>query len=148
MTRIALLSLDLSSSGERWGTDFLCKFGVIPQDGYTDVSRHGVQKSEAKKIISSYVPYDYAYTAGIPDDIHVDRGSLPDEIKAVLSDFGNHHAVLQFEHKTLTADEAALCKAAGGERPSALGRLRQAAGEVKKPRKDKTTKPKKSAQEH
>lgn len=30
---LALLELDLSSSGEHWNTDFLTKHGVIPQSG-------------------------------------------------------------------------------------------------------------------
>ena len=95
---IALLDLDLSSSGEHWGTSFLCKYGVIAQDGVERVSNNdAVLKSEIREIVSIYLPYDYCYTASIPGDIHVNRAKLPEKIKAVLADFRNHRAVLQFE---------------------------------------------------
>jgi hypothetical protein len=98
---LALLRLDLSSSGEHLATDFLCRYGVISQD-LANVSRTNnnddVLLSEAKEIVATYLPYDYCYTAVIPDDIHVGKTGLPEEIKAVLKDFRNCHAVLQFEH--------------------------------------------------
>jgi hypothetical protein len=95
---VALLDLDLSSSGEHWGTSFLCKYGVIAQDGIVRVSNNdAVLKSEIAEVVSTYLPYDYCYTASIPDDIHIDKSRLPEEIKAALKDFRNHRAVLQFE---------------------------------------------------
>lgn len=95
---IALLTLDLSSSGEHWGTDYLCKYGVISQDGNSPISNNDrVLASEVKEINDAYLPYDYAYTATIPDDIHVDFDSLHYQIKDILTDFHNHHAELLYE---------------------------------------------------
>ena len=95
---VALLELDLSSSGEHWGTSFLCKYGVIAQDGIEKVSNNdAVLKAEIAEVVSTYLPYDYCYTASIPGDIHVSKSRLPDEIKAVLEGFRDHWAVLQFE---------------------------------------------------
>ncbi len=79
---IALLELDLSSSGEHWGTTFLCKHGVIPQSVTADADNElRRQSKEIGKLIGSY---DYGYTAEIPDDIHVDANRLPDELRIVL----------------------------------------------------------------
>jgi len=78
---LALLTLDLTSSGEYWDTQFLCKYGVLPQrDGK-------LPESIAKPFVESFIPYDYCYTAEIPDDIHVNHDELPDGIKEVLSTF-------------------------------------------------------------
>ena len=99
---LALLELDLSSSGEHWGTSYLCKYGVIAQDGIEKVSNNdSVLKAEIKEINAAYLPYDYGYTAMIPGDIHVDNFRLPETIKSVLNDFRNHRAELQFEDELL-----------------------------------------------
>jgi hypothetical protein len=89
---VALLELDLSSSGEHWDTEFLCKYGVIPQDGDGNTTIFII-----KELDKSFIPYDYGYTATIPDDIHVERSRLPQEIKDILSDFRNHTVELLFE---------------------------------------------------
>lgn len=135
---IALLQLDLSSSGEHWGTDFLCKYGVISQDAIHSGSNNGrALASETRKIIAAYVPYDYLYTAKIQDDIHVNMGRLPEDLKRVLEEFRNHHAALRFEHETLAADEAALDGGSPDNRSSVLGHIREAAKAPKEPPKDK-----------
>ncbi|GHU79349.1 hypothetical protein FACS1894191_1940 [Clostridia bacterium] len=104
-TCLALLELDLSSSGEHWGTSYLCKYGVVSQDGADNGS---FLKSETEEINAAYLPYDYGYTATIPGDIHVDRASLPDGIKSVLSDFQNHRAA---PRDTLTEKYSCLAAA-------------------------------------
>lgn len=108
---IALFTLDLSSSGEHWGTDFLCKYGVISQDGNSAVSNNGsVSESEIKEIKSAYIPYDYCYTATIPCDIHVGEMREQYAIESVLEDFRNHRADLMFESEELQGmtDKTAL----------------------------------------
>lgn len=81
---IALLGLDLDSSGEHCSTDFLCEHGVISQNDCSN------QSDEVKATIKNYLPYDYCYAAIIPNDIHVDMGKVPSDIKEVLSTFRNH----------------------------------------------------------
>jgi len=94
---LALLDLDLSSSGEHWGTSFLCEFGVVPQ-GVGDNERAG-------KIMGDRIgSYDYCYTATIPNDIHVEEMRLPADLKSILKDFRNHKEV--FDHEI--ADEEAI----------------------------------------
>jgi len=110
-TCLALLELDLSSSGEHWGTSYLCKYGVISQDG---AANNSVLKSEIKEINAAYIPYDYGYTATIPGDIHVDRASLPDGIKSILDDFKNHRAALQSEDKQLQGEYYGIWAVRGG----------------------------------
>ena len=38
----------------------------------------------------TYGTCDYGYTATLTDDIHVDKERLPDTLKEILADFGNH----------------------------------------------------------
>ena len=81
---IALLELDLSSSGEHWGTDYLTKYGCINprEEEMPDAVRQFLKET--------YGTYDYGYTATLTDDIHVDKEHLPDALKEILADFGNH----------------------------------------------------------
>ena len=91
---VALLELDLSSSGEHWGTSCLCNQGVVSQN---NTGKDPV----ADKVFREIGAYDYCYTAVIPDDIHVDKSRLPDELKAVLNDFRSYKAVLRSEQRRL-----------------------------------------------
>ena len=91
---IVLLELDLSSSGEHWGTSFLCRSGVISQsEAY---SNHD-DASEMRKAIKPYGEYDYCYTASIPRDLHISNSQLPKGLADILSDFRNHRAILENE---------------------------------------------------
>lgn len=87
---IVLLTLDLSSSGEHWGTDFLCEYGIIPQTGAPDDL-----EELSQSVGGEYIPYEYAYTAAIPCDIHVRTDALSRELKDILSDFRSHLIDLQ-----------------------------------------------------
>ena len=116
---LALLDLDLSSSGEHWGTAFLCKFSVVKQGGKQDAAI-------TKAVSADFVPYDYGYIASIPGDIHVDRARLPEAIKSVLSDYRNHSVELidgKLKLKPL----------------STLDQIRDARKAPKEPRKENTT---------
>ena len=83
---LALLDIDLSSSGEHWGTTFFCKYGVISQ---ADFDKYPA----AREIVKQIGVYDYCYTATIPGDIHVDNGRLPDKLKEILNELGTHEHV-------------------------------------------------------
>jgi hypothetical protein len=95
---LALLDIDLSSSGEHWGITFLVWSGVISQsEAY---SKDGGQAAaEIKNAIAPYGVYSYAYTAEIPDDIHVSTESTPTALLDILNDFRNHRALLTNEVK-------------------------------------------------
>ena len=95
---LALLDLDLSSSGEHWGTAFLVGSGVISQsEAYSKDG--GEAAAEMKKAIAPYGSYDYCYTAEIPDDIHVSTDRMPEALLDVLKDFHNHRALLTNERQ-------------------------------------------------
>ena len=81
---IALLELDLSSSGEHWGRDYLTKYGCINprEEEMPDAVRQFLKET--------YGAYDYGYTATLKDDIHVDKERLPNTLKEILADFRNH----------------------------------------------------------
>lgn len=85
---IALLGIDLLSSGEHCQTEFLCKYGVVSQ-GNSDLP-----KALSGEITARYLPYDYCYTADIPGDIHISKHNLPEGIKEVLQTFQDHTAEL------------------------------------------------------
>ncbi|MDR1537882.1 MAG: hypothetical protein LBU32_07775 [Clostridiales bacterium] len=97
---LALLELDLSSSGEHWGTDYLCKYGLISQDGAsTDYTPRvpDIRKLVTEKMNAAFVPYEYGCTARLPGDIHVRKSALPEAIRDVLNDFHNHSVSLLCE---------------------------------------------------
>lgn len=85
---IALLGIDLLSSGEHCQTEFLCKYGVVSQ------GNSSLPKALSGEITARYLPYDYCYTADITGDIHVSKHRLPEGIKEVLQSFQDHTAEL------------------------------------------------------
>jgi hypothetical protein len=112
---LALLELDLSSSGEHWGTTLLTRYGLVRQENF------GVGDAERRDYLKSFIPYDYGYTANLPDDIHIDPDSLPQELKAVLGDFKNHQVAFGSNQKWVKH-----------EKPSALDKLAAAKDSVSK----------------
>ncbi|WP_300566918.1 hypothetical protein [uncultured Acetatifactor sp.] len=81
---ITLLELDLSSSGEHCGTDYLTKYGCV------SLREEGLPEAVRQFLMDTYGTYEYGYTATIRDDIHVDRDGLPEAVKEVLADFRSH----------------------------------------------------------
>ena len=78
---LVLLALDLTSSGEHWGTEFLTSAGVITQ---------GDRNNPASKEVSEmFVPYTYWYTPSIEGDIHADFEAMPPVVKELI---GPYHA--------------------------------------------------------
>ena len=84
---LALLGIDLMSSGEHCSTDFLTQYGVVSQGHVED---KGIQTFMKEK----YGAYHYGYTLDIAGDIHVRPGDLPQEIREILSTFEAHAAEL------------------------------------------------------
>lgn len=78
---LVLLTLDLTSSGEHWGTEFLTSAGVITQ---------GDRNNPASKEVSEmFVPYTYWYTPSIEGDIHADFEAMPHVVEELI---GHYHA--------------------------------------------------------
>jgi hypothetical protein len=76
---VGLVTLDLESAGEHYGSCLLTKFGVI-QTGTKDNSR------EAETYFNEqFRPYDYWYTVEIDNDIHVDFNKMPPEVVKLLT---------------------------------------------------------------
>lgn len=74
---VGLVELDLSSSGEHWGTNFLTPFGMYNPDE----DRTGKLPNYMREVFGQY---DYYYTPDIPGDIHVDWSKCPDEVRNVI----------------------------------------------------------------
>lgn len=75
---LGIVTLDLESSGEPWGTFFLTPKGVIDQGG------DQLDPAKSKYISTVYAPYDYWYTVSVERDIHVDFNRVPEKISVLL----------------------------------------------------------------
>lgn len=82
---LALLGLDLDSSGEHCSTDFLTQYGVVSQG-------HIESPAIQAFIKETYGPYDYGYSLPVHGDIHVCPEQLPGEITDILTTFESHMA--------------------------------------------------------
>lgn len=81
---IALLDIDLMSSGEHCDTVYLTKYGCLN-------SFDAERPKEVKEFLSNtYGVYDYAYTLGIENDIHVDFDKLPPDMIEILNTIGDY----------------------------------------------------------
>lgn len=76
---LGIVTLDLSSSGEHWGTDFLTPYGVVSQ-GDPDINADLQQY-----IRDSFVPYDYWYTADVERDIHISLDGMPEDVADLIA---------------------------------------------------------------
>ena len=86
---IALLELDLTSSGEHYETNFLTGYGILSQ------SDPELPDHICAYIQDTFIPYDYGYTAAIPCDLHMEKSSLPEAVREMLSTFQTHTATLE-----------------------------------------------------
>jgi hypothetical protein len=76
---LGILSLDLESSGEHWGTYFLTPRGVIEQGD------EKLSATDKKYLNQTYIPYDYWYTVVLERDYHVDFDNVPEKIGDMLN---------------------------------------------------------------
>lgn len=86
-TALGLVELDLESSGEHWGTTFFLHQGIVDQNS--------IEKTAAgARAVKPFIPYNYWYTAQIPEDIHISQ-SPPDDLQDFL-DFCQPHEEQSF----------------------------------------------------
>ncbi|HCA30072.1 MAG TPA: hypothetical protein DEP23_11140 [Ruminococcaceae bacterium] len=80
-----IVQLDLTSSGEHYGTDFFTRYGVM------NIDNEQLTEKELRYVRSLH-PYDYFPTVQYPDDIHVDWSRCPKEVWDII-DYcrGNAH---------------------------------------------------------
>lgn len=74
---LALVSIDLESSGEHWGTVFFTPGGPLRQNG------ENMTKEQIRGIREYYIPYDYWYTPLIENDIHIDMTGMPEQVASI-----------------------------------------------------------------
>jgi hypothetical protein len=77
---LVLVDIDLDSSGEHYGTDFLLDAGAVTQFPENN-------KALADRIRRDFIPYDYCYTPIVTNDIHVNFAELPEDLKELLETF-------------------------------------------------------------
>ena len=75
---IGIVMVDLSSSGEHWGTSVLSPYGIISAHG------NDLTPTERKYLKEEVGSYDYWYTAHLPGDIHVQFDRLPAQVQTLL----------------------------------------------------------------
>ena len=71
---LALVTLDLESSGEHWGTTFLTPGGPLVQ-GHAELT-----EEQKRAIREYYIPYDYWYTPLVERDHHVNFTDMPETV--------------------------------------------------------------------
>lgn len=76
--RVALLDIDVSSSGEHWGTTFMTEYGLFSQDDKSP-------SKEKDKVLNEFIPYDYSYCIDIEGDIHIDVDDIHQDMQKILS---------------------------------------------------------------
>ena len=86
---LGIVTLDLESSGEHFGTFFLTPHGVIDQGG------EHITEQQQEYIRKTFIPYDYWYTPEVEHDIHVDFESVPPEVAELLEACALHRPGLE-----------------------------------------------------
>lgn len=89
---LGIVTLDLESSGEHWGTDFLTPYGVISQgdpDANADLQKY---------IRDNFSPYDYWYAAYVEGDIHVDFDNVPEDVADLIADATGAKETEEFDY--------------------------------------------------
>jgi hypothetical protein len=75
---LGIVTIDLESSGEHWGTFFLTPNGVIDQNG------EKLKSAESKYLSTVYIPYNYWYTVTVERDHHVNFDDIPEKVAKML----------------------------------------------------------------
>lgn len=74
----AIVQLDLTSSGEHYGTDFFTQYGLIN----TDMENKQAIDCE---FLRSAIPYDYYPTVPYPGDIHINWDNCPADVREIIN---------------------------------------------------------------
>ena len=77
---LGIVTIDLESSGEHWGTAFLTPYGVISQDDQNAAPLF------LEYISENFIPYRYWYTAEVEGDVHVDNDNIPDAVADLIAE--------------------------------------------------------------
>lgn len=75
---LGIVTIDLQSSGEHWGTFFLTPHGVLDQGS------KNLDADKKEYIRKEFIPYDYWYTPKVYGDIHVDFNNIPNEVQELM----------------------------------------------------------------
>ena len=75
---LGIVTLDLESSGEHWGTEFLTPYGIISQND------PDLDNDLKKYIREQYIPYNYWYTADVENDIHISFDDIPESVADLI----------------------------------------------------------------
>lgn len=78
---LGIVTVDLQSSGEYWGTFFLTPHGVLEQGG------KNLTESDMKYLQENFAPYNYWYTSTLERDIHVDFENVPESVQCFLQPY-------------------------------------------------------------
>lgn len=76
---VGIVTLDIQSSGEHWGTFFLTPKGVIDEGG------EKITAADSQYLSNTYIPYDYWYTVSVERDHHVDFDNVPEKVADMLN---------------------------------------------------------------
>lgn len=78
---LGIVTVDLHSSGEHWGTFLLTPKGVLDQgsESLTEADRNYLREN--------FAPYDYWYTPTVGGDIHVDFENVPESVQSFLKSY-------------------------------------------------------------
>lgn len=76
---LGIVTLDLGSSGEHWGTFFLTPKGIVEQGG------ENILPDQSKYLSTVYLPYEYWYTVSVERDHHVDFDNAPEKVVDLLN---------------------------------------------------------------
>jgi len=85
---LALLDIDLSSSGE------LCGINIFTEYGLMKVSDKSIPDTIREKICNRYYPLNYGYTTDISGDIHDEIAAPTKDIKDFLNSYKQHEVTL------------------------------------------------------
>lgn len=94
---LGLVTVDLESSGEHYGTYIFSRKGVI------DHGDDAITEAAQNFLNTLYIPYDYWYTPYIEHDHHVDYENIPDDVREIMSDYIEN--LRQSDEETETAVE-------------------------------------------